>query len=72
MDQQLITDLRARSKVHAGYDWKILRRAADALESKSLTPESVMAYFKELDISLLPWQTRKLVGDVEPSEKVPA
>ena len=65
MDQQLITDLRARSKVHAGYDWKILRRAA-------LTPESVMAYFKEHDISLLPWQTRKLVGDVEPSEKVPA
>jgi hypothetical protein len=64
MHEQLIIDLRARSKIHAGYDWKILRRAADALEGQSLTPESIMAYFNEHGIKLLHWQQKKLLGDV--------
>ena len=60
MDEQLIIDLRARSKFHSGLDWKLLRRAADALENHSLTPESVISYFDECGIKLLPWQTNKL------------
>lgn len=60
MDEQLIIDLRSRAKFHSGLDWKLLRRAADALENHSLTPESVISYFDECGIKLLPWQTNKL------------
>jgi hypothetical protein len=64
MHEQLIIDLRARSKFHSGVDWRLLRNAADALDTQSLTPESVMAYFNEHGIKLLHWQQKKLLGDV--------
>jgi len=64
MHEQLIIDLRARSKFHSGIDWRLLRSAADALDTQSLTPESVMAYFNEHGIKLLHWQQKKLLGDV--------
>ena len=64
MHEQLIIDLRARSKFHSGVDWRLLRNAADALDTQSLTPESVMAYFNEHGIKLLHWQQKKLMGDV--------
>ena len=64
MHEQLIIDLRARSKFHSGIDWRLLRSAAAALDTQSLTPESVMAYFNEHGIKLLHWQQKKLLGDV--------
>ena len=69
MNEQLIIDLRSRSKFHAGYDWKIMRAAADALEGQSVTPESIVAYLNEHGIKLLPWQIKKL--GIEETEKVP-
>ena len=64
MHEQLIIDLRARSKFHSGIDWRLLRSAADALDTQSLTPESVMADLNEHGIKQLHWQQKTLLGDV--------
>jgi len=62
-NQQLIEQLRSRAKFHAGLDWKLMRQAADALESTgSITGETVMGYFTKHEIKLLPWQTNKLLS----------
>ena len=48
-----------------------MRESADALErSGDMTPESVMAYFTERGIKLLPWQTNKLLGTSVVEEEI--
>jgi len=65
-NQQLVEKLRSRAKFLSGLDWQLMREAADALDgSGSMTGESVMAYFTNSDIKLLPWQTKKLLSKPE-------
>ena len=62
-NQQLVEQLRSRAKFLSGLDWKLMRQAADALEgSGSMTGETVMGYFTEHEIKLLPWQTNRLLS----------
>tara|TARA_R110002020_G_C16155367_1_gene762982 strand:+ start:507 stop:734 length:228 start_codon:yes stop_codon:yes gene_type:complete len=69
----LVERLRSRAKFLSGLDWKLMRDAADALErTDGMTPESVMAYFVQKEIKLLPWQSKRLLGKpVEDVEGVP-
>ena len=63
VDQQLVVDLRARSKVHAGYDWKILRRAADTIEHlahSGYTSASVRNWLEGQGVKLTPKQLETL------------
>lgn len=63
IDQQLVVDLRARSKIHAGYDWKILRRAADTIEHlahSDYTAASVREWLKGQGVRLTPKQHKTL------------
>ena len=75
MTQRLIVDLRSRARFHSGYDWKIMRDAASALENQGeagpqlITPESIIAYLTERDISLLPWQKKKLLASASEVER---
>lgn len=79
-NQQLAEKLRSRAKFLSGLDWQLMREAADALEDlsnksneddeyellvDSMTGESVMGYFTNRGIKLLPWQTKKLLSKPE-------
>ena len=70
-NMELVKRLRSRLKFLSGLDWKLMRESADALErSGDMTPESVMAYFTERGIKLLPWQTNKLLGTSVVEEEI--
>ena len=63
VDQQLVVDLRARSKFHSGVDWRLLRSAADAIEHlahSGYTSASVRNWLEGQGVKLTPKQLETL------------